>query len=364
MANLQDMQALAAALEQLKIQAQQQADEINQLRATGATTTAAPVTVDSFRLGKPAGFKGDEAHFDDWDLKFRAWLGAQDRPIADELNFVKTKETEQAWDELTDEQKQRAARVHYALIMLCEDSALRLVRSAGENGYEGYRLLCRRYDPQSKSRALSRLNAILSYSFGSKPEELLDKILCWEKMIGDYEKDSKEVLSNSLRSAVLVGNLPQAIRTHVLMNPNATQDYAALKALIESYIISGRRWDDTKQTGPTPMEIDVLKGKGQGKWKGDKGNGKKGNKGKRGKKGKGKNDQAADKPDQSDDKADKEAKTPGKFQGYCGHCDKWGHTQKDCWSKQAGVNSLEAEDEQEEDGWLFSVIGDAETRPG
>ena len=81
MANLQDMQALAAALEQLKIQAQTQADEINQLRATGATTTttAAPVTVDSFRLGKPAGFKGDEAHFDDWDLKFRAWLGAQDR---------------------------------------------------------------------------------------------------------------------------------------------------------------------------------------------------------------------------------------------------------------------------------------------
>ena len=130
--------------------------------------------------------------------------------------------------------------------------------------------------PQSKSRALARLNAILGYSFGTKPEEVLDKILAWERLIGDYERDSKDLISDSLRSAVLVGNLPQAIRTHVLMHPTATQDFASLRALIESYIISGRRWEETAgspkqpQSGPTPMEIDALKGKGKGKWK-DKG---------------------------------------------------------------------------------------------
>ena len=50
--------------------------------------------------------------------------------------------------------------------MLTEGSALRIVKSVNEeNGYEAYRQLARRLDPQSQSRSLARLNAILGFSF-------------------------------------------------------------------------------------------------------------------------------------------------------------------------------------------------------
>ena len=332
------MEEMAQALQQLRLLAERQAQQINALQ-TGAVAAAVPSVVvqqtaeDSLRLGKPASFKGEEAQFDDWDLKFRAWLGSQDRRIADELIAAKQRENEQPWSELSEAEQQRSSKVHYALIMLCEDSALRIVRAAGDNGYEGYRLMCRRFDPQSKSRSLARLNVILAYSFGTKPDELLDRILGWERLIGDYEGDSKEMISDSLRSAVLVGNLPPAIRTHILMNPTATQDYAALKALIESYITSGRRWDETvgtksSQQGPSPMEIDVIKGKGKKKGKASKGKGKD-----KGKKGKNKNQEQTTQQGEQPAQGSAGAATPAaastgkgakKFSGYCGNCGKWG----------------------------------------
>ena len=88
---------------------------------------------------------------------------------------------------------------------------------------------------------------------------------------------------------MLIGKLPSTLRTHVLMNPAATQDYQALRNLIEAYILTGRRWEvdgpafvgKAKDTGGVvPMENDALKGK-KGKTKGkwfDKGKSKGGGK--------------------------------------------------------------------------------------
>ena len=32
------------------------------------------------------------------------------------------------------------------------------------------------------------------------------------------------------------------------------------------------------------------------------------------------------------------------FQGYCGHCNKWGHERAQCWSRQQNVSALGHED--------------------
>ena len=168
--------------------------------------------------------------------------------------------------------------------MLTDGPALRIVKSIeDENGYEAYRQLSRRFDPQSTSRNLARLNAILHFGFDcAKGAEVLDKILAWERMISDYEQNSGETVVQSLKTAVLVGKLPAAIRTHVLMHPSATKDYPSLRGLIEAYILTGRRWEiegparpqDKKNDGTAPMEIDAIKGKGKNKNKGKQPKGK------------------------------------------------------------------------------------------
>ena len=149
-----DMEEMAMALQQLRLLSEQQAAQIAALQAgSGSQPRVVVQNTDDMRLGKPGNFKGDEQAFDDWDVKFRAWLGSQDRTITEELLVWKALGAERPLEELSPEVLQRAAKVHFALIMLTEDAALRIVRGAGANGNEGYRLLCKRYDLQSKSRS-------------------------------------------------------------------------------------------------------------------------------------------------------------------------------------------------------------------
>ena len=367
------VEEMTQALTQLRLLTQQQSAQIARLESRGAQS-------EDLRLGKPSGFSGDEAKFDDWDMKFRAWIGCTDRAIAVELLTSKQSDIPLVMTAMEKDAQQRASKVYFSLIMLCEDSALRIVRStSGDNGYEAYRLLSRRFDPRSKSRSLARLNAILTYEFGAKPDEVLDKILGWERCIGDYERDSKETVGDSLKSAVLVGKLPMGIRTHVLLHPTATQDYQSLRGLIESYILSGRRWEEMAGTGGTskaasakalqdqsaPMEVDMIKGKGKGKGKKGKGKGKKGKKGKGDGKDSPKEEKASAKDAAAAGAGASGAYQSKKFDGHCGHCGLWGHRQRDCWWKpagaQPGVNSIEADPaeqpEEEGDGWLLATCG-------
>ena len=93
---------------------------------------------------------------------------------------------------------------------------------------------------------------------------------------------------------------------------------------MESYSVARRSWQPGHSTpmGEAPLEIDAVCG--------DRGQKGKHAKGKRGKdKGKGKH-------------KGKHESSP-KFEGYCGHCGKWRHKQKDCRYK----NTVAEVDEEE-----------------
>ena len=125
----------------------------------------------------------------------------------------------------------------------------------------------------------------------------------FERLVGEYETSSGEVLGAQFKCAVLLERVPPELRTHLLLTCGSRPDYAIMRQTVGSYSVARRSWQPTSM-GEASMEIDAMYGD-KGK-KGKQVNGKKGKD-----KGKGKH-------------KGKHESSP-KFEGHCGHCGKWRH---------------------------------------
>ena len=175
-----------------------------------------------------------------------------------------------------------------------------------------FRDLARRYNPRSQARSLAQLQEIMHFDVGQEPAGVTDRMIVLERLVGEYETLSGEALGVHVKCAVLLERVPPELRTHLLLTCGSRPDYAIMRQTVESYSVARRSWQPGHSTtmGEAPMEIDDVYG----------------DKGKKGKdKGKGKH-------------KGKYESSP-KFEGYCGHCGKWGHKQKDCRYKNTGCRS-------------------------
>ena len=228
-----------------------------------------------------------------------------------------------------------AQSLYYQLTMYTDSTPLGIVRQvSNQDGFEAYRRLSYQYDPQNVGSILSRLMKVLEFDFGAEAE-FLDSMSKFEILIEDYEKLSKETLSDNIRTAVLVARAPEALRNRVLLAiPKEQVQWAKIKKVATDYLL-------TKQSMPgghAPMDIGWVNSKGKkgGRGKGDRGEGKDKNKDK----GKG-----YDRPQRY---GGNNANVKEKFQGHCGKCGAWGHKQKDCYSKVHNVNTW---DNNNGNGW-------------
>ena len=202
------------------------------------------------------------------------------------------------------------AQLRYLLVMLTSGPALQIIRQQ-PSGVQAFRDLARRYNPRSQARSLAQLQELMHFDFGQEPAGVTDRLIVFERLVGECEISSGEVLGVQVKCAVLLERVPTELRTHLLLTCGSRPDYAIMRQTVESYSVAKRSWQPNHSTsmGEAPMEIDAVYG--------DKGKKGKHGKGKKGKdKGKGKH-------------RGKHESSP-KFEGYCGHCGKWGHKQKDC----------------------------------
>eukprot|EP00971_Amphidinium_carterae_P005032 100805-Amphidinium_carterae.2 len=178
-------------------------------RAGAEPDVAAPVVHTSrplmdTKLGKPAEFSGKG--WEDFAFKFESYLTMLDPGMTAWLRQVKADtSTTYPLTSMTAAERQRAAQAYYALVMLCKEAPLGVVRLAEHaNGVEAYRLLMRRYDPRGKSRGLARLAKLISPSFASEPAKFLDALAQWEREIQEYEVAARNVLPEEIKCAVIV----------------------------------------------------------------------------------------------------------------------------------------------------------------
>ena len=282
------------------------------------------------RLGKPTVFTGHEGKWDQWYFKARAYLmcmgGAYPAMIAAAEAPL---DTDVSFSAMTPEEGSTARKLFLALVMLTEESALRLVQTVQDsNGVEALRRLLQRFNPITQGRVLATLNGILQADFGADEVGFLDRLTQWDQKVQEFEQMSRQSLPDLIKRAIITERAPVALRTHLLVNAQSLTSYGMVRAAVESFVTAGRRWD-AQEPGSEAMEVDAQYDQKDGKGKTRKGGGKKG------KDGNGKGGRRKGSPDEE---------RPEKFEGYCIRCGKWGHRQRDCWSPKP-ILALEAADE-------------------
>ena len=167
---------------------------------------------------------------------------------------------------------------------------------------------------------MSVLSGLMAVQFRNA-ETFVQDLETWESLVLKYETDSGEMLSDTVKAAVLLKGLTSKLQEVVRMSGTSVSDYDAMVSALTRYVRAGQRFDVTgslvsgsRAHHDDPMDIGFVKGKGKGKGKSSnaKGSGSKGSKGK----GSGKQDRSQT----------PETRT-------CHKCGRVGHLAKHCYVK-------------------------------
>ena len=288
---------------------------------------------------------------------------------------MEIKEVEQNMhrEDITDPHVQARSFQFYAILCsLIKSRAFQLVKQVDhQRGYEALRMLLLQFQPPSKVRSLGILSALTQIKGFNAKEPFLPQILELERGFEQYELAAGEAVQSSLKSALLLRSLSGVVRQHISAVLPEDASYVILREAILKYERTQFRWgmqnvfaqdsvllNSNSQTpqgggshGPTPMEIDAVNFKGQGKG-GYKAGGKKGFKGaSKGGKPTGKSPQYQQQqpfqpwrqaPPQGGGKGKDKGKGKGGKQRetrQCRVCGKTGHLARDCWQNKNGKGS-------------------------
>ena len=163
-----------------------------------------------------------------------------------------------------------------------------------------------------------------------------------EERVKSYQFESARKNSDDVRSGILTEMCAEHIKTHIHLNLTRLPDYAAVRSEIGTFL-------EARQSSSNPDAVDIGSLNGQkgvcrncgqrGHWaaecptRGKNGQGGKGENGQgqgnKGKPSKGKTDDGKEKGKGKGDRW-QARKT---FEGYCNHCWKWSHMEKDCFTQ-------------------------------
>ena len=95
------------------------------------------------------------------------------------------------------------AQLRYMLVMLTSGPALQIIRQQ-PSGVQAFRDLARRYNPRSQALSLAQLQEIMHFDFGQEPASVTDRMIVFERLVGEYETSSGEALGGQFKCAVLL----------------------------------------------------------------------------------------------------------------------------------------------------------------
>ena len=364
----------------MSIEQQRQSEELKEAVTHLGSRKEAPTGWTKF-IPRPDPFKPKDreeelTQWQDWSWSFKQWILA----ISPEM-YTAIEEVEQDLSSpceeatMTDDAILQGKQLYAILTSMLRERPLQILKSVtGANGFETWRVLNNVLAPTNKTRALALLGAISQFP-AMNQGNLLEQVLRLEDLFRKYEQASGKPVPNEMQSAILLRVLPQQVRSHLTITIGDDSTYESMRDMILRWERSTQKWSSQIVTGgapqkpsyddpngPSPMDVDRVKGwpKGKGKWgKGaGKGSGKDGGKygGKNGKgkggkggyesrPGKGKGYEKGGKGKQSSwgrNDWSKGGKDRGKKGGKgkerlshdaCRICGKSGHWGNECWMK-------------------------------
>ena len=235
----------------------------------------------------------DQKQWRDFILNFKSWLYYADSRFETELTYVENNaKAPVQLTTMSDEAKGRSMQLYSIFTGYLKGAALRLLRQQEDrNGMEVYRQLIQQFQPSSKARSLSLLQAFMQAPAFTKEKPMLEQVLGLERLRSEYQRCSGETVNDDLALSVLVRCLPNHIRQHVQLQMSDSTTYKTIRDYVLSYEVVTSSWTTAKVhselglvqsysnsgSGVAPMEIDQIASKGKskdGKGKYGKGKGK------------------------------------------------------------------------------------------
>ena len=310
---VQDLQGRLGAMEQELLQ-QRGANATLQSQLAAAQPRALRNAVDTRGLGKPETFEGTVGKWRDWKVVMRSYTAACHDKLGVLMDRAENTENPMLNATLQNAgEKEASEQLAFVLVMVCRAAALDQVVNAGAGeGLSAWRSLCRRFEPNVRSRFAGILMGILSFDFSG---DVIARVEAFEREVAQYERTSGEDVSDGIRVGVVLQRLEDSpLKQHLLMNSERLARWTDFR----SELVCVRRAQQVLSASAQPMDVGAL----------DSGKGK----GSRGGKGKGKGSSA--------DPAKKIT---------CHQCGRQGHMKKDCWYAAGGKGGKGGKDSKSPD---------------
>ena len=141
------------------------------------------------RIGKPLVFSGDESTWRDWSFKLHSHVSVVDLQLGRMMEAAELAAHANTWIPSEPLNEDMDAQLRYLLVMLTSGPALQIIRQE-PSGVQAFRDLARRYNPRSQARSLAQLQEIMHFDFGQEPAGVTDRMIVFERLVGQYETSS------------------------------------------------------------------------------------------------------------------------------------------------------------------------------
>ena len=141
---------------------------------------------EDMRVGKPEPYAPGK-DVDDWENTNNRYAGTLD-PAS--LALLKTARQSPTVVMATPPHEKQSATLLYLLTMLTQKGARKVVRKAGNNGFEAYRQLCLMYGTSDHDGSTGLFVQIMTYKFGSKIEDVEDRLLEFLELVRRHDEET------------------------------------------------------------------------------------------------------------------------------------------------------------------------------
>lgn len=132
---------------------------------------------------------------------------------------------------------------------------------------------CKRFEPRTRSRQLSLLEAVMQPDLTGSSQDVVNKLNQWEQQGKLYDQAANTSLADDIRIAVVLKSVIPVLRAqlHLLLAQpsSATVDYPMVREFIVRFAAAGQEWTSTMPImlgssssggggGPSPMDVGAL----------------------------------------------------------------------------------------------------------
>ena len=163
-------------------------------------------------------FSGDESTWSVWSFKLRSYVSVVDLQLGRMMEAAELAAHASTWIPSEPLNQDMDAQLRYLLDMLTSGPALQIIRQQ-PSGVQAFRDLARRYNPRSQARSVAQLQEIMHFDFGQEPAGVTDRMIVFERLVGEYETSSGKALGVQVKCVVLLERVPPELRTHTCCSP-------------------------------------------------------------------------------------------------------------------------------------------------